>query len=121
MLDIKQMVFENIKGLGIPVTDNPNKKKLPYGILRTINVIPENRKNYMKNNWLLRLDIFSNYKGEKEISDYYNSKIIPAVNEMLKKEGITYMTSSCTIMDDEELGPITKHGIISFNVETMEV
>lgn len=123
MIDIKQMVFSNLKSLSIPIKDNPTqeRKQIPYGILKTINVIPENRKNYMKNNWLLRLDVFSNYKGEKEILDYYNNEIVPKVKELMKADEITYINTTCQIIDDKETGPVKKHGVISISVETMEV
>nr|DAY83479.1 MAG TPA: hypothetical protein [Caudoviricetes sp.] len=30
----------------------------------------------------MRLDIFSDYKGEKELLDYYNNEIVPKVKEI---------------------------------------
>ena len=122
MIDIKQMLFNKLRDLSIPIKDNPTmERKSLYGILRTINVIPEKRKNYMKNNWLLRLDVFSTYKGEKEILNYYNTEVVPKLQEIQELDGITYINTSCSIMDDKETGPIKKHGVISIAVETMEV
>lgn len=123
MLDIKKIVFEAIKALSIPVKDNPQvrSKKFPFGILRTINVAPQQLKNYSKTNWLIRLDVFSDYKGEKELLDYYNNEVVPKVKELQQVDGITYITSTCSIMDDKEQGPVVKHAVISFTVDTMEV
>lgn len=123
MLDIKQIIFQAIGTLSIPVRDNPQiySKKFPFGILRTINVAPQQLKNYTKAKWLVRLDVFSDYKGEKELLDYYNNEIVPKVKEIQQVDGITYITSTCSIMDDKEQGPVIKHAVISFIVDTMEV
>ena len=60
------------------------------------------------------------YKGEKEIKDYYN-EVVKKIDLVRQEEKITYAQSSLSIMDDKELGPITKHGVITISVDTMEV
>lgn len=125
MLNIKQDIYAAIAELSVPVKDNPNggeKSKPIYGILRTINSVSTAYKNYSKVNWLLRLDVFSTYKGEKEILDYYNDEVIPALYAYRdSKTEVTYITPTCDIMDDDEQGPIMKHGVITIAVDTMEV
>lgn len=125
MLNVKQDIYTVLAALSVPVKDNPNggdKNKPLFGILRTINTVTTDYKNYTKNNWLLRLDLFSTYKGEKEILDYYNNEVIPALRVYRDtKEEITYITPTCEIMDDDAQGPIMKHGVVSIAVDTMEV
>lgn len=124
-MDIKQAVYNLIYDLSIKVTDNPDyesgHKNCPYAILRTILEQPTAYKNFKKVNWILRVDVFSNYKGEKEIKDYYEKEITKRLNLLQQEEGITYVESSLTIMDEKELGPVNKHGVISIHVDTMEV
>lgn len=124
MINIKEKTYELVSNLSIPIQDNPetkNNRKMPYGLLKTINVINTAMKNYQKANWLLRIDIFSNYKGEKEISDYYYNEFLPVVKTLQELEEVTQITPTLDIEDDKETGPVTKHGIITLNVETMEV
>lgn len=124
MLDVKQIVYNALSGLSIKITDNPDgngHKDCPYATLRTITTAPVAYKNFNKVTWLLRVDVFSTYKGEKEIKDYYTNEVVPQIDLIRQEEKITYAQSSCSIMDDKELGPVTKHGVITISVDTMEV
>lgn len=123
MLDVKQIVYNALSSLSVKITDNPDgngHKNCPYAILRTITTAPVNYKNFTKVTWLLRVDVFSIYKGEKEIKDYYN-EVVKKIDLVRQEEKITYAQSSLSIMDDKEIGPITKHGVITISVDTMEV
>lgn len=123
MLDVKQIVYNALSSLSVKITDNPDgngHKNCPYAILRTITTAPVNYKNFTKVTWLLRVDVFSTYKGEKEIKDYYN-EVVKKIDLVRQEEKITYAQSSLSIMDDKETGPITKHGVITISVDTMEV
>lgn len=123
MLDVKQIVYNALSSLSVKITDNPDRnghKNCPYAILRTITTAPVKYKNFTKVTWLLRVDVFSTYKGEKEIKDYYN-EVVKKIDLVRQEEKITYAQSSLSIMDDKELGPITKHGVITISVDTMEV
>lgn len=122
MKDVKQMVFSALAALDIPIQDNPVKlshRDAPYAIIRTIGAPQTKYKNYYKMSWLLRVDVFSKYKGEKEILDYY-SQVLDKLDTLRQEEGITYIFPTISIMDDKELGPITKHGVISITVDTQE-
>lgn len=125
MLDVKQIVYNAIYNLSIRINDNPDyetgHKNCPYALLRTILEKPTEYKNYTKVNWLLRVDVFSNYKGEKEIKDYYEKEVKRRLDLIQQEEGITYVESSLMIMDEKELGPVNKHGVITISIETMEV
>ena len=123
MLDVKQIVYNALSSLSVKITDNPDGKgykNCPYAILRTITTAPVKYKNFTKVTWLLRVDVFSTYKGEKEIKDYYN-EVVKKIDLVRQEEKITYAQSSLSITDDKELGPITKHGVITISVDTMEV
>lgn len=124
MLDVKKLVYEKVAASGLKIKDNPNGGAYgvaPYGLVRTINMSPVNFKNFKKAYWLLRVDIFSAYKGEKEIKDLFES-IQTNVNSLLAtNEEISYINLSLEIIDDKEQGPINKHGIITIDAKTMEV
>lgn len=124
MLNIKKLVYEQVAATGLTIKDNPNGGSygvVPYGLVRTINQAPINFKNFKKNYWLLRVDIFSAYKGEKEIMDLFES-IKTNVNSLLTaNQEITYINLSLEIIDDKEQGPINKHGIVTIDIKTMEV
>lgn len=122
MINVKQMVFDALAALDIPIQDNPvnlGHKEASYAIIRTIGAPQTKYKNYYKMSWLLRVDVFSKYKGEKEILDYY-SQVLDKLDALRQEEGITYIFPTITIMDEKEIGPITKHGVISITVDTME-
>lgn len=106
------------------MNDNPDQRantdSCPFALLRTISQQPINYKNFSQGNWLLRVDIFSNYKGEKKIKDYYNDEVLPKLKEIQQQDNITYISSTFSIMDEKGLGPVNKHGIITITVETME-
>lgn len=125
MLDVKQIVYNALYNLSIRLNDNPDYEaghsKCPYAILRTILEKPTNYKNFKKVNWVFRVDVFSNYKGEKEIKDYYEKEVTRRLDLIQQEEGITYVESNLTIMDEKELGPVNKHGVITIVIETMEV
>lgn len=125
MLDVKQIVYNALHDLSIRINDNPDygtgHPNCPYSLLRTILEKPIHYKNYTKVSWLFRVDVFSNYKGEKEIKDYYEKEVTRRLDLIQQEEGITYVDSNLTIMDEKELGPVNKHGVISIAIDTMEV
>lgn len=125
MLDVKQIIYNSIYDLSIRINDNPDYgtgyPNCPYALLRTILEKPTHYKNFTKVNWLLRVDVFSNYKGEKEIKDYYEKEVLRRLDLVQQEEGITYVESNLSIMDEKELGPVNKHGVITISIETMEV
>lgn len=123
MLDVKQLVYDAVADSSLPLEDNPvlERKEYPYGLLRTIGVVKTRYKNYYKANWLIRIDTFSCYHGEKEslaLFEELENKIWPA---LMENDDITYVNISHDLMDDKEQGPVTKHGIITIQAETMEV
>lgn len=123
MFDVKQAVYEAIKEYNLPLEDTPvmERKKFPYGIFRTINVVRTRYKNYYKAQWLFKFDIFSTYKGEKECLEIFDDLEQRIFNRVMSDDRCTFCDINHDIMDDREQGPVTKHGIITIVVETMEV
>lgn len=123
MFDVKQAVYEAIKEYNLPLEDTPvmERKKFPYGIFRTINVVRTRYKNYYKSQWLFKFDIFSTYKGEKECLEIFDDLEQRIFNRVMSDDRCTFCDINHDIMDDKEQGPVTKHGIITIVVDTMEV
>lgn len=123
MFDVKQAVYDAIKETNLPLEDTPvmERKKFPYGIFRTINVVRKRYKNYYKAQWLFKFDIFSTYKGEKECLEIFDDLEQRIFNYVMSDQHCTFCDINHDIMDDKEQGPVTKHGIITIVVETMEV
>lgn len=123
MFDVKQAVYDAIKEYNLPLEDTPvmERKKYPYGIFRTINTVRMRYKNYYKSRWLFKFDVFSTYKGEKECLDIFEDLEQRIFNRVMSDNRCTYCHINHDVMDDKEQGPITKHGIITIEVETMEV
>lgn len=123
MFDVKQAVYEAIKEYNLPLEDTPvmERKKFPYGIFRTVNTVRMRYKNYYKSRWLFKFDVFSTYKGEKECLDIFEDLEQRIFNRVMSDNRCTYCKINHDVMDDKEQGPVTKHGIITIEVETMEV
>ena len=123
MFDVKQAVYDAIKETNLPLEDTPvmERKKFPYGIFTTINVTRIRYKNSYKARYLYRFDIFSTYKGEKEVLDLCDDIEQRVFNRVMSDNRTTFVDINHNIMDDKEQGPVTKHGVISILVETLEV
>lgn len=122
MYNVKQKCFELLQpALSFPIDDNPNNRnKIPYGLLRTVSVMTKPYKNFEKNYWNIKLDMFSKYVGEKEIYDAFEvaKTALKALHDV---DEITYVNFDTMIVDDKEQGPVNKHGILSIIVETLEL
>lgn len=123
MFDVKQAVYDAIREIDIPLEDSPvfERKKFPYGIFRTINVVRTRYKNFYKSQHLYKFDIFSTYKGEKEVLELCDIIEQHIFTCLMNDKRTTKVDINHDIMDDKEQGPVVKHGIITIVVETMEV
>lgn len=127
MINIKQQVYGIVKNAAIPVYDNPHpaaalhKQTFPYCILRQITKDKKNFKNFFECYWHLKIDVFSNYKGDKEINDYYDLIEQQLLNFRNTTSQIMNIETNLVILDDKELGTVQKHGIITIKVFTQEV
>lgn len=123
MFDVKQAVYDAIKETNLPLEDTPvmERKKFPYGIFRTINTVRTRYKNSYKAQYLFKFDIFSTYKGEKEVLDICDDLEQRIFNRVMSDDRTIFVDINHDIMDDKEQGPVTKHGIITIVVNTLEV
>lgn len=121
MVDAKQLVFNAVSPLSFNLTDNPHPyQKNAYSILRVLVNRPSHKKNYVNGHWLMRLDCFSTYKGEAQIRAYLES-VETALQTLYNNSAVVEVECQYQIMDDDEKGPIVKHGVMSITVNTMEV
>lgn len=99
------------------VCDNPNGEELkdyPYLLLTLQECKRERYKDMYSYTTRLKIDIFSNYNGEKEILDMEEA-IFNEVQKLWNNEMITYFNeNSFRIIDDKSTGIIRKHGIINY-------
>ena len=65
---------------------------------------------------ILIIDIFSKYKGEKEILDI-TSNITNHIQELRAKNPniIFIMQKDLKILDDNKTGPVKKHGVLTYS------
>lgn len=124
MINIKQEVYNLLKAV-IDLNDTPlvvqKNPTYPYAMLRTLRQNKRNFKNFFENTWLLRVDIFSTYKGDKEISDLYTQIEQKMLDYRNNSQKILDVQTELLILDDKEQGPVTKHGVISITIKTQEV
>ena len=101
------------------VTDNPygeEQKSFPYILLTLQNAYRDKRKNSYLYTIKMKIDIFSDYNGEKEIYDMEQA-IYEKSDKLLENDFITYVReSSFRIMDDKSTGVMRKHGIITYTI-----
>ena len=101
------------------VTDNPygdETKSFPYVKLTLSNTRRDKRKDAYWFNITFKIDIFSDYDGEKEILDM-EEEIFEAIQKLYENDFVTYVRESgFHIMDDKSTGVLRKHGIINYTI-----
>ena len=107
--------------LSYNVMDNPyenQERTFPYVMLTLGNVVRDFYKNAFQNQIKFKIDIFSEYNGEKEVFDMEEA-IFEKINKLYDIPEVTYVReSSFKIMDDKSTGTIKKHGIIQYTIIT---
>lgn len=112
---IKEQLFSLITELGYLVVDNRDKQQFPCILIRTANYnrtdMFDTRIDYIS----IVLDIFSSYKGEKEIIDIVENisdhiQILrndnPNISSIIQKD--------LKILQDKSIGPTLEHGIVVY-------
>ena len=116
--EIKTQLYEILANdLEYNVMDNPygdETKTFPYVLL----TLQDTRRDMRKDNYLyqikFKIDIFSEYNGEKEILDMEQA-IFDKSKKLWDNEFITYYRESAfRIMDDKSTGVLRKHGVIIY-------
>lgn len=116
---VKTQLYQILKDLNYNVTDNPygeETKSFPYVLLTLSNTRRDKRKNAYLFSIKLKIDIFSDYNGEKEILDM-EEEIFNNIDKLYKNEFVTYVRESAfRIIDDKSTGVLRKHGIINYTI-----
>lgn len=113
--NFKHRVFQKLSTT-LTISDNGNfEGEYPQIMLR---VADYNRRHYLNTrmeNISFTLDIFSLYSGEEEIIDL-ESKISELMAEVAKEDPkvMGWMLKTMKIMDNNNKGPVNKHGILTY-------
>ena len=117
MLEIlKSQFYELIKNLGYNVSDNGEYvEKFPWLILRTNGYEVSDSFNAKTGKIILVLDIFSQYKGEKEIIEIVENiqNHLPQLQEN-NPEILYLFQKDLKILDDKKTGPVRRHGVVVY-------
>ena len=123
LLEIKQEIFNMLQNeLGYRVTDNPYQQELEE-IFPTVffTVSNANRVNVKNNgficNFTFKIDIFSEYNGEKEIilMEEDIAALLPDLMERFEYI-IGVSEHSFKILDDKSTSVVRKHGVILYSI-----
>lgn len=117
---LKTQLYQILKeDLQYNVTDNPygeETKSFPYVLITLSNTRRDRRKGIYWFNINFKIDIFSDYSGEKEILDM-EEEIFDAVQQLYENDFVTYLRESgFRIIDDKSTGVLRKHGIINYTI-----
>lgn len=114
---LKSQFYALLKELGYNVTDNAEyKENFPWLMLRTNGYTVFRTFNTNISNVTLTLDIFSTYRGEKEIIEIVEN-IESHLNELRQNnpEVLYCYQKTMKILDDKTTGPVRKHGVITYD------
>lgn len=105
--------------LGYNVTDNPYKqepKSFPCVFLTLSSTNRDLRKKVYWFKHIFKIDIFSDYDGEKEILEMEEA-IYEKMQKLYDNEYVTHMRESgFHIQDDKSTGVLRKHGVIRYTI-----
>ena len=113
---IKTDLCSLVRGLGYNITDNgAYVENFPWLMVRLGAYSRADATNVRIDSITLIIDIFSKYKGEKEILDIVENITDNIWN--LKKDNpklIYVMQKDLKILDDNATGPVKKHGVLTY-------
>lgn len=117
---LKTELYQILKeDLSYNVTDNPygeETKSFPYVLLTLQDTYRDKRKDAYFYRIKFKIDIFSDYSGEKKIFDM-EQEIFENIEKLYNNEFVTYIRESgFRIMDDKSTGVMRKHGIITYTI-----
>lgn len=116
---VKTQLYQILKDLNYNITDNPygeEAKSFPYVLLTLSNTRRDKRKDAYLFSIKFKIDIFSDYNGEKEILDM-EEEIFNNIDKLYENEFVTYVRESAfRIIDDKSTGVLRKHGIINYTI-----
>lgn len=96
--------------------DDSEAAIFPQVFLKLETVTRDKIHDIFKYQMRFKIDIYSNYVGEKEIMDL-EAKIFSLSQQLYNNPNVTYVRESgFRILDDKSTGSILKHGIINYQV-----
>lgn len=115
---LKQKLYSILsEELEYNVMDNPyetEERTFPYLLLTLQDTQRERQKNNNIMKIRFKIDIFSNYSGEKEILEM-ESAIYNAIQQLWDNEYVTNIRQNAfRIIDDKSTGVLRKHGMITY-------
>jgi len=115
---LKQQLYSILsEELEYNVMDNPyetEERTFPYLLLTLQDTQRERQKNNNIMKIRFKIDIFSNYSGEKEILEM-ESAIYNAIQKLWDNEYVTNIRQNAfRIIDDKSTGVLRKHGMITY-------
>lgn len=116
--EIKTKFFDILSNeLGYNVVDNPERgNDFPCVLLKMGNTTRDLFHNNFRFQIKFKIDIFSNYDGEKEILEMEEA-IFAAAQALYDVVGVTYVRQSdFRILDDKSTSVVRKHGIITYTI-----
>lgn len=113
---IKTQLYNLITELGYNVADNRNNTTTPpWLLIRTNGHNRHDTADLRYDNITIVVDIFSAYSGEKEVLEMIEN--ISNNIQRLKNDNnsiIHVEQQTCLVLDDNETGPIRKHGVVAY-------
>ena len=118
--DIKTIFYDILANeLKYNVTDNPynnEEKSFPCVFLTLQNTHRARLKDTYIYTIKFKIDIFSDYNGEKEILDMEQA-IFEKSEKLYENPYVSYLEENAfRIIDDKSTGVLRKHGIISYTI-----
>lgn len=115
---IKTQIYDIIKNqLEYNICDNPYGEEVnhfPYLLLTLQECRRECFRDIYSYTIRIKIDMFSNYNGEKEILDM-EKNIFEAMQQLWENDFLTYFEEkSFRIIDDKSTSIVRKHGIVNY-------
>lgn len=113
---VKSDLCSLVRQLGYNITDNgAYQEKYPWLLLRTSKHTHTDTATTRTDNLVLIIDIYSTYKGEKEILDIVENITNHIWELKTNNPNIMYINQrDLKIIDDNTKGPLKKHGIVYY-------
>lgn len=116
--NLKTKFYEILSGLNYNVVDYPEGvgEDFPCVFLKLSSSKRDLFNNNFKYEVKFKIDIFSDYDGDKEIIEMQEA-IFEAAQAMYEVDGVTYIRESdFRILDDKSTGVTRKHGVLVYTI-----
>lgn len=113
---IKRELYSLITQLGYNITDNgAYNENFPWLMMRLGGHNRFDTMDVRTDSIIITIDIFSTYKGEKEILDIVENITNNIQSLKVNNKSIMYIAQkNLRILDDNKKGPVKKHGVLTY-------